>query len=341
MTASALTRAPEGPIPLTFGVRLPNSGPHATADNLLRIAGAAERLDYPIVWVHDHLPWASAMLTHFSTGSIEACGDQPPAFFETITTIGLVAGRHPRLDVGIAGLVLPLRDPRVLAKQLMTLQVLTGGRVVTALAIGNIPNDFEVMDVPYRRRGRITDDHLAALRAIYDDDPSTHDGAWSRFTDAELHPKPADARFWIAGNSPPAYRRIASSASGWLPGGLSPDRFAEDLARVAEVLEAAGRSVAALHRGLELYLCLEPTRDAAVEVAARSLEHRFGSVEEGVERNLVGGPDEVAERIDRYRAAGVTHLELRVVAHSIEAHEETLERFAADVRPRIDTSPVP
>ncbi len=338
---SALTRAPAGPIPLTYGVRLPNSGPHATAENVVRIADVAARLEYPTVWVHDHLPWARSMLTHFSTGSIEACADQPPSFFETITTVALVAGVHPGLDVGIAGLVLPLRDPRALAKQLMTLQVLTGGRLVTALAIGNIPNDFEVMDVPYKRRGRITDDHLAALHAIYDHDPSTHVGERTRFVDAEMHPKPADARFWIAGNSPPAYRRIASSATGWLPGGLSPSRFAADLAQVAEALDGAGRSVDRLHRGMELYLCLEATRDAAVKNAARSLEHRFGSVEEGLERNLVGGPDEVAERIDQYRVAGVTHLELRVVAHTIEAHEEALERFAADVRPRIDTAPVP
>jgi alkanesulfonate monooxygenase SsuD/methylene tetrahydromethanopterin reductase-like flavin-dependent oxidoreductase (luciferase family) len=318
---------------MTFGVRVPNSGPLATAANVELVARAAERLGFETLWVHDHIPWASDMVTHFSTGSIEACQGQEPSFYESVSTVTYLAGICPRIDVGVAGLVLPLRDPRVLAKQLMTTQMLTGGRLITALAIGNIPNDFEVMEVRFDRRGKITDDLLGALRAIYRAGPSTYQGERVAFTDAEFYPKPAALRFWIAGNSPPAYRRIAENAAGWLPGGLTTEQYRLDLEQVAEALSARDRAVADLHRGVELYLCLAERADDARAIAARSLEHRFKSVEAGLERNIVGDPAEVLARIEAFRQSGVTHFELRILGHTIESHIATLELFAAAVRP--------
>jgi alkanesulfonate monooxygenase SsuD/methylene tetrahydromethanopterin reductase-like flavin-dependent oxidoreductase (luciferase family) len=316
-----------------FGVRLPNSGPFATASAMVAVARAAEQAGFDVVWVHDHIPWASAMLTHFSTGSIEACDDQDPNFFETVTSVAYLAGLCPGIDVGIAGLVLPLRDPRVLAKQLMTTQVLSRGRVITALAIGNIPGDFEVMQVRFDRRGRITDDFLRALDAIYAEDRSTYQGEGLQFHDAEFFPKPADRRFWIAGNSPPAYRRIAQYATGWLPGGVSPAGYRACLDQLGEVMTAYGRTVEEIHRGVELYLCLAASHEEAVAIAARSLEHRFSTVENGIERNLIGGADAVLEQIEAFRQAGVTHFELRMLGHTLGGHLDMLERFRAGVMP--------
>src|SRR5262245_53369262 len=117
---------PQDRPPIGYGVRLPNSGPFATAPAMLAIARAAEQAGFATLCVHDDIPCASPMLTHVSTGSIEACDDQDPNFFETVTSVAYLAGLCPGIDVGIAGLVLPLRDPRVLAKQLMTMQVLSG-----------------------------------------------------------------------------------------------------------------------------------------------------------------------------------------------------------------------
>ena len=140
----------------TVGVRLPNSGPFATSSDLLATADLAERLGYERVWVHDHVSWPRDKLTHFATGSLEACADQDPNFFESITTAALLAGRLRRAGIGIAGLVLPLRDPRVLAKQLATIDRLGGQRLLVAFGIGAIRGDFDVMGVPFERRGRIT-----------------------------------------------------------------------------------------------------------------------------------------------------------------------------------------
>ena len=323
------------PRPVTFGIRVPNSGPFAEAANIEAVARQAERCGYSTLWVHDHIPWAKEMLTHFSTGSIEACKDQDPNFFETVTTMAYLAGICPTMDVGIAGLVLPLRDPRVLAKQLMTAQVLTGGRFITALAIGNIPNDFEVMQQPYNRRGKITDEFIEALTTAYKPGPSTFQGERLAFEGAEFYPKPADARFWIAGNSPPAYRRIAQYATGWLPGGLTPDDYRNGLALVDEALQAHGRTLAEIERGDELFFCLQEDNQEALDTAAASLAHRFGSFERGLERNIVGGPEEVLAKIEAFRQAGVTHFELRCVGHTLDSHLRMMELFQEAVAPKI------
>jgi alkanesulfonate monooxygenase SsuD/methylene tetrahydromethanopterin reductase-like flavin-dependent oxidoreductase (luciferase family) len=336
MSADVRARTSSTVLPVTFGVRLPNSGPFAEPSSILAVANAADALGFDALWVHDHIPWAKEMVTHFSTGSIEACEGQDPNFFETITTVTYLAGLFPNIDVGIAGLVLPLRDPRVLAKQLMTTQSLTGGRLITALAIGNIPNDFDVMQVPFKRRGRITDEHLAALATIYDDQRSGIAGDAVAFEHAEFFPKPADRRFWIAGNSPPAYRRIADHGTGWLPGGLSPTDYRRCLDEVAVALEARDRTVSDLHRGTELYLCIADTTEEAVAISARSLEHRFKSVEAGVDRNIIGSPADVLEKVEAFRQAGVTHFELRLVGHTLASHLEMLELFRRDVLPHAE-----
>src|SRR5512140_802347 len=94
-----------------FGVRLPNSGPFATAENIMRTAEGAAALRFDSVWVHDHISWTRDKLTHFAAGQIEACKDQDPNFLETLSTANAVGVRVPRVKVGIAGLILTLRDP--------------------------------------------------------------------------------------------------------------------------------------------------------------------------------------------------------------------------------------
>ena len=78
----------------TLGIRLPNSGPFAEPEALLETADLAEQLGFDRVWVHDHLSWPREKLTHFATGSLEACEDQDPNFFESVTTASLLAGRR-------------------------------------------------------------------------------------------------------------------------------------------------------------------------------------------------------------------------------------------------------
>ena len=96
----------------SLGIRLPNSGPFAEAATIHYVAEQAVHCGFDTLWVHDHIPWPKEQLSHFAMGSIEVCQDQPSHFFESVSTCALLAGKFPDVMVGIAGLVLPLRDPR-------------------------------------------------------------------------------------------------------------------------------------------------------------------------------------------------------------------------------------
>src|SRR5580698_10321766 len=121
---------------MKFGVRLPNSGPLANRENIVRVAGEAERLGYHSVWVHDHVLWGSDQhRTHLSAGSAEALTEaQRPNFYESVTTLSYIAGRTSRIRLGVAVIVLPLRNPLVLARQLANLDVLSEGRLILGVA---------------------------------------------------------------------------------------------------------------------------------------------------------------------------------------------------------------
>src|SRR3984885_9462348 len=101
---------------MKFGVRLPNSGPLANRQNIVRVAEAAERLGYDSVWVHGHVLWGSEKhRTHLSAGSAEALTEaQHPNFYESVTTLSYIAGRTTSIRLGVAVIVLPLRNPIVL-----------------------------------------------------------------------------------------------------------------------------------------------------------------------------------------------------------------------------------
>jgi hypothetical protein len=149
-----------------IGIRLPNSGPLAAPAAILDVALLSEALGFDTVWVHDHLAWPSDRRTHFAAGSVEAVRDQPPDFFESLSVLAFLAGATRRIRLGVARLVLPWRDARVLAKQLATIHEASGRRLVVGAAIGRFEDEFQAQQVPYRERGRITDEHLAWLTLI-------------------------------------------------------------------------------------------------------------------------------------------------------------------------------
>lgn len=318
------------PSAVTFGLRVPNSGPFAQSGNIHLLADLAGKSGFRALWAHDHIPWARERLTHFASGSVEACQGQDPNFFESLTTATYLAGVHQDLIVGLAGLVLPLRDPRVLARQLLTVQALTGGRLISALAIGNIPNDFDVMQVPYTRRGRITDEYLSALAEIFQSNPSSFQGEHVAFENAEFYPQ-VRQHIWIAGNSPPAYRRIARFGTGWLPGMRTPDEYRQDLSLVEEAVNLESRSVHEINRGVELFVCVRPTDAEAVEIANETLILRARSLERGLGSNLIGSPRTVYDHVKRFIDAGVTHFECRFIYHDLDAHLQMLQTFADQV----------
>lgn len=317
----------------SLGVRLPNSGPFAEASAVVEAAELAERLGYDRVWVHDHVSWPKEKLTHFATGSLEACADQDPNFFESVSTAGFLAGRLRRIGVGIAGLVIPLRDPRILAKQLASIDRLGGSRLIVALAIGAIRGDFEVMGVPFERRGKLSNEYLSVLRAILDgEQPVSVDGETIAFERGTFLPKPTRLGMWVTGSSEPGLKRAARFADGWMTVYQSVDAYAGFVGRLRELFSERDREIDTFLTGYETYACVAETRDEAISIARRSLEGKFETLEKGMEVCIVGNVDDMLERVAAYRAAGAGHVELKFVAHSVSQLHEMMERTAGAAR---------
>ena len=318
---------------ISLGVRLPNSGPFATAENILSLATTAEDLGYDTVWVHDHISWAREKLTHFAAGSIEACHDQDPNFFESLSTAAVLGGRLRRARVAIAGLVLPLRDPRILAKQATAVEQLTGGRLLLAFGIGAIPNDFEVMGVRFDRRGRITTDHLEALRAIFGEtQPVSFESKSLSFTNGTFFPRPKRLPLWVTGASEAAFERAVKFADGWMTVYAPVENYQQSIAALRAAADAAGRDFDSLDTGIETYVTVARTHEEAVAIAKVSLIDKFKTVEKGMDACIVGDIDEVLEKIDRYRAAGAKHAELKFICHDTAMMSSMMERVAKSAK---------
>src|SRR5262245_58763507 len=116
---------------ISFGVRIPNSGPLASPTSMLSVAQEAEDLGFDSIWVHDHLTWSDEIhRTHISSGSDDShTGNATPDFYEAMTSLAFVAGQVQKIRLGIACVVVPCRNPHLAAKQIATLDVLCGGRL--------------------------------------------------------------------------------------------------------------------------------------------------------------------------------------------------------------------
>jgi len=323
-------------MPYRFGLGLPTNGPFAQADSIMRCARAADELGLDDVWTNDFLDWAPARMKKSTAGTYEAATGQDPNCFEGLITLALVGGRLPQVGLGIGGLALPMRNPLLFAKQVATLHELSGRRLTLAPAIGGVEHDFEIMQVPHKLRGRLMDEHLAVLhRIFFTDHPVSYEGPYVKFENATLYPKPKDLHMWITGESEPAWQRVARWGSGWLTSYPTVADYPAKLARMREIVAAAGRDPDTIVAAATVFICVDRTRERALEIASRSLVDRFGTLEVGLEKAVVGSVDEVREQLAERHRIGLRHLEVKFFAHDLDSYLEMLARTAEDVLPAL------
>lgn len=148
-----------------------------------------------------------------------------PSWSHAMTVMAFVAGATTRIEVDSAVIVLPYHHPVVLAKAVATLDVLSGGRVRVSVGVGHAEREFEVLGVPFHERGRMTDEHLAAMIELWTSDQPSFHGRYVAFDDIAFEPKPRRSPhppIIIGGNSEAAIRRAARH-DGWFPWLITAD----------------------------------------------------------------------------------------------------------------------
>lgn len=330
---------------MRFGVGLPTCTagmmypvPFATPEDIVRIAVEAEQLGYYEVAGNDHFTTQRYVRESFA---------DPPDFFDPLVTYAYCAAHTSVLRLVTGILVLPMRDPVVLAKQLATLDRFSGGRLIVGAGIGAYREELEACfpDRAGARRADLMRESLLALRALLTERRATFAGEHWRFTDVEMFPKPLQdpLPIWSSGNAEGSIRRAAELCQGWLPASLGPEQIAAGRERLHAYARAAGRDPGQLAIAPQLIVCLGDSEEEAVRTFERSqLHHHLVSLQRSTLKgagtdsyrrvNLVGTPDEVAERVAALRAVGVEHLcGLYFVGNTVAEMLGQVRRFARDV----------
>ena len=188
-----------------FGVILPNFGHEASPARIRSIAEAAEELGFHSVWTTEHIVVGPEGVNPYGR------------VYDSLVTLGWIAGWTDRIGLGTSIVLVPLHNPFHLAKQVATLQELSGGRFTLGVGMGWHRDEFEFMDVPFEGRGRRADEAIRLMRALWQGERSFEGQYWSyRNATAEPHPSP-QPEIWVGGSSDRAIRRALELGDAWHP----------------------------------------------------------------------------------------------------------------------------
>lgn len=226
------------------GVAVPISGSWATTDNVVEIAGMAERLGYSSLWTFQRL------LSPLGDGDEPILDPQYRSVHDPLAMLAFLAGRTRRVRLGLAIVNLPFYAPVVLAKNLTTIDHLSDGRLDAGLGIGWSTQEFVATGTPYARRGARADEYLRCLKAIWTDEIVDFAGEFYRVPRSRIDPKPLQSPhppILLGGTAPAALRRAGRSSSGWISASRADlTSIDSSIAVVKQAAEDAGRDPAAL-----------------------------------------------------------------------------------------------
>lgn len=312
---------------MLIGYKLPNCAgvlcepDWATPANLHALSDLAARLGYNSLWFHDHLL------------APKEVNIPSPDFYEALITISHLATRLPAMTFGVATLILPLRDPVLLARQLTTLNAFFPGRVILGVGVGRYETEFEASGSSlFHQRGRVANEALQLLRALWDQDDVTFQGEFFSARQARHFPKHPGATMpiWVGGNAAASIQRAAAYGDGYLPAAKHPAELRQDREQLDRSLESVGRDPATFPMGLSLTVDLHEAGAGHAE----DLEER-GMHGHAASRVVTGTAPQVVERLNELAAVGVGHAALSFRAHSLADLKERMENFAQEVRPHL------
>jgi probable F420-dependent oxidoreductase len=288
--------------PLKFGYILPNYGDKISAQELLDIAEVCEEEGFDSVWATDHVVMPGELKEPY--GQV----------LEPLTTLACVASRTTTLRLGTSIIVLPQRNPILVAKQAATLDAFSGGRVVLGFGAGWAEKEFSFLNSDFAGRGKVYDESVRLMRALWSEDPVDFDGEFFHVKDAVFLPKPVrgSVPVWIGGNGPVAVRRAMRLGDGWHPVGPS----LADFRAGAERILASGKDVT-----LSVRMTTD-VRKKREDTASPTGERR------GV---ASGSSMEIRRTIDQYAEAGLEYFCASVTHPSAADIVADLRKFAAEV----------
>jgi probable F420-dependent oxidoreductase len=210
----------------------------------LEICRRAEAAGFESVWGGEHVVLPDSIASKYpytADGKIPADPDSPIP--DPLIWLAFAAAAAPTLRLGTCILIVPQRNPLVLAKELATLDQLSGGRVELGLGVGWLQEEFDALGVPWERRGARNDEYIAAMRALWAGPHAEFHGEFVDFAPATCSPRPVNGSIpvLVGGDTNAAIQRAVRIADGYFPGEGNIERLGELRGRLRQASEDAGR----------------------------------------------------------------------------------------------------
>lgn len=249
---------------MKFGLRYCNTGAYVDPAKAVALAQAADEAGFESLWTVEHtvVPGGYGSTYPYADGGKMAGGNDAIPLPDPLIWMSYVAAATRRVKLATGIMILPQHNPVVVAKQVATLDHLSGGRVMLGIGVGWLKEEFDALGVPFEDRGRRTDEYIAVLRELWGSEKPSFSGEFVRFKEAYCRPQPKHGQvpIIVGGHSPPAARRAGRLGDGFFPARGAPKELF-DLARSAA--RDAGRDPAALEITVSLPEKLEEIAELA------------------------------------------------------------------------------
>jgi probable F420-dependent oxidoreductase len=286
---------------------------------IVAAARAAAELEYQGVWANDKL-----LATADEQGIVAA------NLLEPLITLASLVHVASDLSLGTAVVVLPNRDPVLVAKQAAALHLLSGGRLILGVGIGHRPDEFAALGRSFSHRAGVTDEAIQIMQTLWRDSEASYHGRYFDFEHVAQNPQPPGGGppIWVGGNSEGAVRRAARHGSGWLAFVNDGDLFVRDL-------EGFRSQVALLQ---DLTVEREPVTVANMfylRLERPNEPRRVRSTTPGAPPAFAGDANAVAQHLGGYADAGVDDALLLFESESVDDFLRQMDVFARRVAPTL------
>src|SRR5216684_5224056 len=235
---------------MKFGLMFVNSGPFSNPDLLAHLATTAERCGFESLWTVEHVVIPKGYQTPYpysKDGKIP--GGEDVAIPDPLMHLGFAAAVTKKIKLGTGVMILPQRHPLYVAKELATLDLLSGGRTILGIGSGWLKEEFDALGLDFHVRGARTDEAIKSMRAVWRDNPSSFHGKHFNFGPLMSFPKPAQTTgvpIHIGGHSPAAARRAGRLGDGFFPALNDAAKLKELFGLMRDEAAKAGRNADAI-----------------------------------------------------------------------------------------------
>jgi len=235
-----------------FGLRYCNIGPLSQREPALELARFAEEAGFESLWTIEHVVIPAGYQSKYPYSEAGRFGwPEDLDYPDPIMWLAVLAGATSRINLGSAVMILPQRNPVVLAKEIATFDMMSGGRALLGVGVGWLEEEFASIGVPFDERGPRTDEAIEVLRTLWRDDEASFEGRFTQLDRALMFPKPTQriggspaVPIIIGGHSKLAARRAGRLGDGFFPARATPDDLGPLLHEVERAAADAGRSLA-------------------------------------------------------------------------------------------------